>query len=73
MRRQEEGEPVDSFIRLLYQLVEHGNYRDLHNEMIQYRIIVGLQDSNLSERLQTDPELTLDMVISMGRCTEAAS
>ena len=61
MHRQKEGEPVDSFIILFnYQLAEHCNYRDLHDEMIRYQIIVGLRDSNLLERLQTDPELTLD-------------
>ena len=39
--------------------------------MIQYRIIVGLRDSNLSERLQTYPELNLDKAIMMARQTEA--
>ena len=32
---------------------------------------MGLQDSNLSERLTTDPELTLDKAIMMARRTEA--
>ena len=67
MRRQEEGEPVDSFITSLYQLAEHCNYRDLRDELIRYRIITGLRDSNLSERPQTDPELTLDKAITMAR------
>ena len=68
MRRQEEGEPVDSFVTSLnYRLAEHCKYRDLHGEMIQYRIIVGLSDSNLSERLQIDPELTLNKAITMAR------
>ena len=39
--------------------------------MIQDRIVVGLLDSNLSERLQTDPELTLDKAISMAQQIEA--
>ena len=33
--------------------------------MIQYRIIVGLRDSNLSKRLQTYPELNLGKAIMM--------
>ena len=56
MRRQEEGESVDSFITSLYRLAEHCNYRELHNEMIRDRIVVGLRDAVLSERLQTDSE-----------------
>ena len=33
--------------------------------MIRYWIIVDLRDLNLSERLQTDLELTIDMAIMM--------
>ena len=71
MRRQEEGESVNSFITSLYRLAEHCNYRGLHDEMIRDRIVVGLRDAVLSERLQTDSELTLDKAITMARQTEA--
>ena len=33
----------------------------VHDEMIRYRIIVGLRDSNLSERLRTYPQQNLDI------------
>ena len=65
MHRQEEGEPVDSFIMLLYRLAEHCNYHDLQDEIVRDWIGVGLRDTNLSERLQTDPELTLNKAIMM--------
>ena len=71
MRRQEKGEPVDSFITSLYRLAEHCNYHDLNDEMIQDRIVVGLWDSNLSDRLQTDPELTFNKAITMAWWKEA--
>ena len=32
---------------------------------------MGLRDSNVSEKLQTDPELTFDKAITMARRTEA--
>ena len=67
MHRQEKGGSVDSFITLLYRLAEHCRYCNLHNKMIQDWIAMGLRDSNLSERLQTDPELTLDKAITMTR------
>ena len=41
--------------------------------MIRYQIIVGLRDLNLSERLQTYPELNLNKVIMMPRRTEAVT
>ena len=68
MRRQEEGESVDSCITLLsYRLAEHCNYRDLHDEVIRDWIVVSRRDLNLSERLQTDQEITLDKAITMAR------
>ena len=53
-------ESVEQFITNLYQLVEHCEYGDLRDEMIRDRIVVGIQDSALSERLQMDPDLTLE-------------
>ena len=44
LRKQEEGEPVDSFITALYGLAEHCGYERLHDEMIQDRIVVGIRD-----------------------------
>jgi len=41
MRRQEEGEPVDAFITAHYSLDKLCGYSDLHDEMIQDRIVVG--------------------------------
>ena len=71
MRRQEEGELVDSFRTSLYCLAKHCNYRDLQDEMIQDRIVVGLRDSNLLQKLQNDPKLTLDKARTMAQQTEA--
>ena len=51
----EEGELVSRFVHNIdgftTGLAEHCNYM-VHDEMSQCRIIVGLRDSNLSERLQ---------------------
>ena len=70
MCRQEEGEPVDSFITSLCCLAAHCNYCDLHDEIIRDWIVDGLRDVVLSEKLQTDPELTLDKAITMVQRTE---
>lgn len=47
-RRQEVGEPVDTFITDLYCLAKHCNYGALHDEMIRDRLVVGLLDAHLS-------------------------
>ena len=70
-RKQEEGEPVESFITSLYALAEHCGYGNLHGEMIRDRIVVGIRNSKLSEKLQLNAELTLDGAISQVRQTEA--
>ena len=70
MRKQEENESVDSFVTALYALAEHCEYGALHNELIRDRLVVGLADTRLSERMQLDKDLTLDKAISMARQSE---
>ena len=70
-RKQEEGEPVDSFITDLYVLSEHCGYNDLHDEMIRDRLVVGLRDASLSEKLQLDATLTLEKAVAKAREAEA--
>ena len=70
-RKQEEGEPVDSVITDLYiASAEHWHYKDLHNEMIRDRIVVGPRDAGLSEKLQLDSVLTLEKVVTRARQAE---
>ncbi len=71
MRKQEEKEPVDAFVTDLYALAEHCSYGALHDEMIRDRLVVGLRDAKLSERLQLDAELTLNKAVNQVRQAEA--
>ena len=71
MRVQEEGEPVDSFINALYSLAEHCQFGALHDEMMRDRIVVGIRNAPLSEKLQLDSILTLEKAITMAQQTEA--
>ena len=69
-RRQEEGKPVNDFVTSLYCLSEHCRYGDLHDEMIRNRIVMGLRDSTLSEKLRLEPNLTLKMAITFAHQRE---
>jgi hypothetical protein len=71
LRKQEEGESVASFINDLYVLVEHCEYGVLQDEMVRDRLVVGLRDSKLSEKLQLDATLTLDSAITVVRQSES--
>ena len=70
-RTQESEEPVDAFITALHGLAEHCGYGALRDVMIRDRIVVGLRDARLSEKLQMDPELTLEKAVSAARQSEA--
>ena len=69
-RKQLPGEPADKFITSLYCLVEHCGYGELQDEMIRDRIVVGLHDATLSEKLQLELELTLESAIAKVRQAE---
>ena len=55
----------------LYRLGEHCKYGSLQTEMVKDRIVVGLRDRNLSERLQLEADLTLEKVITMACQSES--
>ncbi len=55
----------------LYKLAEDYNYGDLKDEMIWDRLVVGIRDSSLSERLQLDSDLTLEKAKKAIRQREA--
>ena len=54
------GEPVEQFVASLYNLAVDCNFGELKDQLIRNRIVVGIRDASLSERLQMDPELTLE-------------
>ena len=70
-RKQLQDETVDDFITDLFCLAEHSSYGELRDEMIRDRLVVGLLDASLSEKMQLDPELTLSKALAMAHLTEA--
>ena len=70
-RKQEEGEPVDTFITSLYSLSEHCNYGALREKMIRDRIVVGIRDAALLLKLQFMEMLTLDKALKKVREAKA--
>lgn len=70
MRKQEPNETVDAFVTALHALAEHCNYGNLHDELIRDRLVVGLADTRLSERMQMEKDLDLEKAINMARQSE---
>lgn len=69
-RYQQPGETAENFITDVYKLAEHCQYGVLREEMIRDRIVVGIRDARLSEKLQLDPKLTLESTITQVRQRE---
>ena len=55
----------------LYRLAEPCSYGVLREEMIRDRIVVGLRNAALSEKLQMDPDLTLKKATDAARQSES--
>ena len=66
-----DGESAETFIMALYALAEHCDYKETKEEMIRDRLVVGIQDGSLSERLQMEPDLMLEKAKKMIRQREA--
>jgi predicted aspartyl protease len=69
-RRQEPGETTNDFITALYKLVATCNYGDKRDELLRDRIVVGIADKQLSEKLQRDGKLTLEKAVTQVRQAE---
>ena len=70
-RDQQEGESAEEYVTALYELIETCEYGELHDEMLRDRLVVGIRDAAMSEKLQLDPELTLEKAKKAIRQKEA--
>ena len=67
---QEKHEFVDAFVTALHILAQHCDYKNLHDEIIRDRLVAGLRDAELSERLQLDADLTMETALTKARQSE---
>ena len=67
-RVQNYDEPIEQFIRALYEIAENCNYGENKHENIRDRIVIGCQDKEVSQSLRLKGnELTLDDAITTAR------
>ena len=59
-RNQLDGETAEEYITALYGLIESCEYGSLKEEMLRDRIVVGIRDSTVSQKLQMNAKLTLE-------------
>ena len=70
-RFQQPGESAEQFIAELYVLAEECEYGGLKDQMIRDRIVVGIRDAKLSQRMQMDSTLDLAKAKTTLRQAEA--
>ena len=58
-RVQQSGETAEEFIVAVHSLADNCNFGDMKSELIRDRLVAGILDSDLSERLQLNAALLL--------------
>lgn len=69
-RNQLPGEKAETYIRSLYELAANCEFSDKRDEHIRDRLVVGIRDKRLSQKLQLMPTLTLSEAIQHVRQSE---
>jgi hypothetical protein len=65
-RRQQEGEDIEEFIRVIYKLGESCSYGQAMQEHIRDKLCHGISDRRLAAELRGNGQLTLNDVLT--RC-----
>ena len=69
-RNQDSGESIEQYVKALKNLASTCEFRVLKESLIRDRIVFGIQDSSVRERLLRDAKLTLETVIGKVRSSE---
>lgn len=64
------GESVEAFVRQLYELTGNCDFGAQKDEQIRDRIVIGIRDKQVSQKLQMKSDLTLQTAIEMARHCE---
>ena len=63
-RSQRESESADEYVKSLFELSEHARFAE-KEETIRDRLVLGLQDQELSQKLQLESDLSLDKAVTI--------
>ena len=70
IRIQNNDETIDHFVNDLRTLSQACNFGPLADSLFRDRLICGILDEHLRERMLRNEELTLDKAVTMGRIAE---
>ena len=67
---QEQNKKFDEFLMDLQKLIKYCEYGTLNDSIIRDRIVIGISDKQIQERLLRETELTLQKTIEICRAAE---
>lgn len=70
-RCQKEFETIEEFISSVHKLAENCKFGDLKEELIRDRIVVGVKNQTISEKMQLKADLTLKDAVLIARQAES--
>lgn len=74
MRVQEQGENVEEFVTALHKMAENCDFgkfgNGMQDQLIRDRLVVGLLDKKLNQKLQLEDNLTLQRAVQVARQSE---
>ncbi|XP_045458931.1 uncharacterized protein LOC123669368 [Melitaea cinxia] len=70
MRVQEAGEPFDCFYSDVTKLIRKCNYEKLESRILRDKIVIGLHEKKLQQRLLEVKDLTLEKAVDICRSSE---
>lgn len=67
-RTRAANETVTEYVAVLRQLAQHCNYGVYLKEMLRDRLVCGIEDDRIQQRLLADPELTFEKALKLSFC-----
>ena len=65
-RSQSANESIEQYVRALHELAEHTDFQD-RDESIRDRLVLGINNRELSQKLQLEKDLTLQSAVELAR------
>lgn len=72
-RNQECGEPIDDYVTALKLLTQYCEFEHLEEGLVRDRIVCGVRDGKLRDRLLRADELTLDRAVKICQASEMST
>ena len=72
-RAQGEGESIENLLNDLYVMIDNCEYRAKRDDILRDRIVIGIRDVGLSQKLQLNDKLTLEVALTQIRANEMVS